>query len=97
MEEKVINSAKKKQWIVSLRAISCLMIVFIHVLSGWMNKINVDSIEKNRYILDMHIIQLFIRSGVSLFLMISGCLLLDKKRVLKSINLKKILKKCYSL
>lgn len=85
MEEK-----KKIIWIQDLRAIACVLIVLLHVIDGWLkpNGIQLQQFSA-RWWLDNVIIQVFVRAGVPLFIMITGALLLNPE---KDIPLKKISK-----
>lgn len=78
----------KKEWIVSLRAFACMAVVMIHVIDGWTKTANIQ-LTGSRFILDEIIFQPLIRWAVPVFIMISGCLLLDPK---KDITIKKIIK-----
>ena len=34
----------KKQWIISLRGIACIFIVFLHSVYGWLDNININGL-----------------------------------------------------
>ena len=63
--------------------------MLLHSIYGWIDNVDVNSISNIRYILDINILSIFVRTGVPIFLMISGVLLLDPD---KKLNFDKILK-----
>ena len=85
-----IKENKEILWINNLRGIACALIVLLHVIDGWLNT---NSIQLDKYSaywwLDNVIIQVLVRIGVPIFIMITGTLLLNPK---KEIKLKKIIK-----
>ena len=87
METEKKNSSKKV-WITNLRAIACMMVIMIHVIAGWLDNTGIV-LTGARNVLDNIILQPLIRWAVPVFIMISGCLLLNPK---KDMSIKKILK-----
>ena len=77
----------KIEWVVVLRAISCIAIVMIHVIAGWLNNEH-GQLSVARNFLDTVIMQMLIRFAVPCFIMISGYLLLDPKRELTTKKLR---------
>ena len=77
----------KKEWIVSLRAFACMAVIMIHVIDGWTETANIQ-LTGNRFVVDEILFQPLIRWAVPVFIMISGCLLLDPK---KDITIKKVI------
>ncbi len=82
----------KKEWIVSIRAYACMAVVMIHVIHGWIDSADV-SLTVSRFVLDRVLLQLLIRWAVPVFIMISGCLLLDPKRNVPIDKIKKYIKR----
>lgn len=78
----------RKAWIVSLRAIACMSIVLLHVVSTWVEG-SQKTVNGMRYYMDLVIIQVLVRWAVPCFVMISGYLLLD---ISKNIDIRKLCK-----
>lgn len=81
---------KKITWIQNLRALACVLIVLLHVIDGWLkpNGIQLEQFSI-RWWLDNVIIQICVRVGVPIFIMITGALLLNPE---KNLELKKVIK-----
>ena len=71
-----MSSEAKILWIDNLRAISCVMVIALHVTGHWLTKLQGVSISVWSSITLFHILTRFC---VPVFLMITGALLLNKK------------------
>ena len=91
MQQNIMKN--KKVWIDVLRAIACVSVVLIHIISGYIEQ---GVVEKNSiiYIIDNIILQPLIRFAVIIFIMISGMLLLDNS---KNVTMDKIFRKMYRM
>lgn len=66
-------------WIDNLRAISCILIVLLHVIDGWLSPNNIILTKYSaRWFIDNFAIQLIVRPSLPIFIMISGALLLNE-------------------
>ena len=75
---------KKIAWIQNLRAIACVLIVLLHVIDGWLKPNGIQLAQFSiRWWLDNVIIQILVRVGVPIFIMITGALLLNPEKNLE--------------
>lgn len=78
----------KEFFIDKLRTMSCIAVVFLHVISGqYIN--GFDNIPVYRVIFDTAILRSIVNFAVPVFVMITGYLLLDPKREVNSNKIKK--------
>ncbi len=71
------------EWIVVLRAFACMAVVMIHVIGDYYSNFqydNTNQYEIVRAFINQVLLQPFIRYAVPVFIMISGCLLLNPQR-----------------
>lgn len=87
---------KKIIWIQNLRAIACILIVLLHIIDGWLktNQIKL-TMYSGRWWIDNIFIQIFVRTAVPIFIMISGALLLNPKKNIKLGKIIKYIKKMF--
>lgn len=85
-----MSENRKVIWIQNLRAICCMLIVLLHIVDGWLKSNTIElAMYSGRWWLDNVFIQVFVKSAVPIFIMISGTLLLNPEKELK---LEKIIK-----
>lgn len=85
-----MNENKKIIWIQNLRALACILIVLLHIIDGWLKSNQIQlTMYSSRWWIDNVFMQIFVRTAVPIFIMISGALLLNPN---KDIKFEKIIK-----
>lgn len=78
----------KIDWIVYLKIFACVAVIMIHVINGWTESAGITLVGK-RYFLDEIVMQMLIRWAVPVFVMITGCLLLNPNKDVPIYKIKK--------